>query len=878
MTMAISTRARSGRPRALAAAAVLSVWVIALGAGAVATPPVAPAPAASPKRPAAPAARGADSGNAAFLKTHAARAEKALRSHDYDSAGAAWTAVLELDPVNLAALEGMVEVASKRGDDDAEALHRRELGTVYAARVAAGESRLKRKLDKSEARRAELDPLAGEASQLLADHSAAMAELGAAYLEAGFHACALGCWTERLMSLPARSAEADQARLAIARCLAEGANYVAGLNIAPDLSDGGHDAQWIAAFDAKTMKFSRAGEWQTPHYRIKVAGNWRLGEATARVMEQVADYYREVWGLIPDPPPAHPDPSLRPINITPIAVNIYATREEYLKRTGSPDWSGGVFLGSEVATFDHADGGSWRDTLATLFHEASHQFMREAVGSVPSFVNEGIACQFESIEILPNGTIRRDAPHKQRLQGVVKSIQTDPAFSLAAVMDPKNGNEPEFYAPRWGLFHFLRMYVDDQGGYVFREQLEHYIYEFKKGTPGDTVEHFERHVLTPLDLPEMADFAEFERVWRQWLVDLQDSLKGSDKRLKQYRGKARMASLRKEHGRALAFWERCFDIEPDDLEVLAGLAAAAEQAGQLDRAVFLLRRWLAGADGEAPERAQRLATIQRLDPHAKAFYDAQRDLVGGMAGLAQRYAREERPLMAMRVAHDVLEIDPWDGAARALVTRLERETGRSVVRWQRLFNGIDLEGWFGAGASGAFTVRGGVLTADYSRVTDTASEADGTALYQALFVDRSFDGDWSMETRIRTSDNWAIAGLCFGARDTDHFEGIVLRRGNDGINRVDFGSFDGSWTFRGGGSYKADYDPTSPGGTLLRVDVVNREVSVSIDGQPVMVVLDGQSKRGIKYPMLALKGDAGLLASAGVTRFTELRLLAGRSR
>ena len=862
------------RRRVVALAALLVVLALTPAAR-------TPGPAGGNLPPAARAAAPAGGGNGAFLAAQADLAKKALRSRDYYAAHAAWLAVLEFDPVNLAALEGLVEVAGKSKDADAEALYRLELNRTYAAAAQAGDKKAERALEKSLERQALLEPFAGEAAELVARHSAAMAELGAGYLEKGFHGMALTCWTERSMSVPAGSAEAAEARDAITRCLAEGDDYVAGLNVAPDLGDGGRDQAWIADFDKKTEKFSKAGEWETPHYRIKVAGNWRLGETTARVMEQVAVFYRDVWGLQPDPPPAKPDPTRRDVNITPIALNIYLTKEEYLKRTGSPDWSGGVFMGSEVALWDYENSGqSWRATLPTLFHEASHQFMSEAVGGVPSFVNEGIACQFESIEILPNGTIRRDAPNKQYLQDLVKQIKTDPTFSLGYVMDAKNGNEPKFYAPRWGLFHFLRMYVDDQGGYLYRDALEDYIYSFKRGTPGNAEEHFEEHLVQPLAVPGIASFADFERVWRQWILDLDASLKGRDKRLEQYRSQARMAGLRGEHQTARAFFEKIFDLEPDDPEMLVGLATAAEHTGQPDRAVWMLRRWLAISEPDAPDRSTHAATMTRLDPFSQERASARNELVGGMAGLAQRYDREALPLMAMRVAHDVLEIDPYDPSSRALVARLERETGRSVIRWQRLFNGIDLQGWVGAGSSAAFHVRDGELVADYSRVVDpnNNTEEAGVSLYQTLFVDRNMAGDWSIEMQVNTSADWELAGLCFGARDADHFEAIVLRRGNDGMNRVDFGSFDGIWSFRGDGSYKASYDPTAAAGTRLRVDVRDREVSVTIDGTPLKPVVGGVERGSIKYPMTALRGDAGLLASKGVTRYSDLRLLAGRAR
>ena len=130
-----------------------------------------------------------------------------------------------------------------------------------------------------------------------------------------------------------------------------------------------------------------------------------------------------------------------------------------------------------------------------------------------------------------------------------------------------------------------------------------------------------------------------------------------------------------------------------------------------------------------------------------------------------------------------------------------------------------------------------------------------------------------------------IAGLIFGGRDTDHFEAIVLRHrpGNEKgpaggpLNNVDFGSYDsGAWTFRGDGSIKAEYDAAA--GVVLRVDVRGREVAVSIGGQPVSPIVGGKIVKAIKYPLGALRGDVGLLASRGVTRFPDIRLKAGAER
>jgi hypothetical protein len=257
--------------------------------------------------------------------------------------------------------------------------------------------------------------------------------------------------------------------------------------------------------------------------------------------------------------------------------------------------------------------------------------------------------------------------------------------------------------------------------------------------------------------------------------------------------------------------------------------------------------------------------------------------------------------MAMRCARSVLAVEPFDPSARALITRLEKETGLTLLRWQRLFNGFDLEGWYSAEGSGSFFVDGGTLLNDSNRVAairdkkkgDDEGEgaagpgpaADEGITYQALLLDRKVDGDFTLEARLQTGADWKISGLIFGARDTDHYEAIVLRNrpgdekgpGGKALNNVDFGSYDsGAWTFRGDGSIKAEYDAAA--GVVLRLDVRGRAVSVSIDGTPATPIVGGQFAKSIKYPQGALRGDVGLLGSHGVTRYTDIRLRAGDER
>jgi tetratricopeptide (TPR) repeat protein len=833
--------------------------------------------------PAAPLAE--TTGFRRMVSEKVAAAKAASRKKDYAAVDAAWRAVLEVDPFATVALEGLVDSARAQGDLDAEALALWELNAQRVQQVADGDSRLERELVKSLERQAEIDPHLGEARELLDDFRGEMAELAADYFEAGLYANSMVCWG-RVVGLAAPGSEARAAGLVeIERCLEAGDDFVAYVDV-PRQRAGGKDSEWIADHDRKSAKWNRAARLDTPHYRIRTNAGWEVLTSAAIAMEAVHIFYRETWGIVPDPQPAKVDPELRDITVPRIDLNIYATREEYLKRTGSPEWSGGVFKGSEVATY--SSGGesgarNWRQKMRTLFHEASHQFMSVAVGtSVPSFVNEGVACLFEGIELLPNGNIKRDLPVMTYLNTIVNKLDEGTLPKLRDVMDPKYDNRPEFYAPRWGIMYYLRMFVDEQGSYVYRDLLQDYIFDFKRGARGNMDEHFAEFFLEPTDRPGIESFDDFEADWKLWIQALKQEASSKGKRVEEYRRQAKLARLKKQHDTALRFGERLLDIDPDDLDGILAVAEASEELGAMDRALYMNRRFLELASEDDERRKKAQVGVDTLDPQAVSRAAAKSSLVGGMAGLAMRYDRDEMPLMAMRTAHDVLELDPFAPSARALVNRLEKETGRSAIRWEQLFNGFDLEGWWSPGVDDPFFVGEGQLVCDYSRVLDAdapTGEASDVSLYRNLFVDRSVQGDWSMETRVRTDGDWELAGICFGAQDSDHFEAIVLRKtGQDGKHNVDFGSFDEAWNFRGGGSYRAVYDPTSEDGVLLRVDVRNREVRVTIDGVPLPVVVDGKNREAIKYPVAALRGDVGLLASRGVTRFSDLRILAGRTR
>jgi len=811
-------------------------------------------------------------GRERFLQRQKEAVKAATRAKDWPAAMAAWNAVLELDPASLEAFAGLAEVAALAADRDAEAFARVELAEAYRRAGAESDTRLAREARENRELLTTLVPAVARAEELVATYARRQAELAGRYEEAGMPATAIAAWARRLALLSPGSAEAVAAATEIARILRDSPDCVVR-RFDPGVVLPERDEAWIAEQDRRSAKFSSALRFETPHYRIRTNAGWRLGNTAAAALERVHAFYREIWGIVPDPPPERVPPHLRQLAITPIDVNIYATRAEYLKRSGAPEWSGGVFTGSEVATYDHGEGRGkgTSATLTTLFHEASHQFMHVAVGSVPSFVNEGIASLFEGIEILPNGSIRRDLPVPNYLVPLAAGIRDRSGPTLTEIFEAQE-NLPEQYASRWGVMYFLRMYVDEQGNYPFRDRLTDYIFEFKKGGIGNLIEHFTEFMLKPVASPGLTSFEEFEQVWRKWIVDLDDERNTSDKRLEEYRRKGRLAALLDDHATSLLFHERMADLAGADPDALFGIAVAGAGLGDRDRAVAHWQRFLLAADPDDTRRAVALEGLFRNDPEHDMATAALRDLVGGMAGLGLDFDADGLPRMAMWAARSVLRADPLEASARALLTRVERETGLSVVRWRRLFNGFDLDGWYGVEGGRNFHVSGGVLTSDSRRTPG----ADGDAIiYQALLLERPITGDWSLEVDLQTSADWRLAGVVFGARDGEHFEAISLRRSDtDEFQRVDFGTYsDGQWSFgRLDGAVKASFDPVK--GARLRVDVRGAVVSVSIDGQPLPLIKGRKVVPSVRYPLAALRGDIGVLASRGTTRFLDIRLLA----
>lgn len=116
------------------------------------------------------------------------------------------------------------------------------------------------------------------------------------------------------------------------------------------------------------------------HFNVRAYGSQR----TAQVAELAETLYNKIMldtGLY----------SFKPRGL--YGIIIYATRDEYLKKTQQPEWSGGVSVGNSIYTYENSG------MSMTLAHEMTHLIFHEYMGSPRlehRWINEGLAVYEEN--------------------------------------------------------------------------------------------------------------------------------------------------------------------------------------------------------------------------------------------------------------------------------------------------------------------------------------------------------------------------------------------------------------------------------------------------------------------------------------------------
>ncbi|MCH2112638.1 MAG: hypothetical protein MK213_07250, partial [Planctomycetes bacterium] len=514
-----------------------------------------------------------------------------------------------------------------------------------------------------------------------------------------------------------------------------------------------------------------------------------------------------------------------------------------------------------------------------LFHEAAHQFVSlTGKGGIPGWLNEAYASFFEGTTILSNGSVRWNQVPNHRLfplasrmekgwmasgrdaspdaEGNWTSPEGAPTFRIVVTGDYQWG--PPWYAPTWGVVYFLYNYRDEKTGEpVYREALHNYYLSGARGRP-DPIGHFEEIVLQGAPLSPVENIDALNDIWERWILNLRDIQLGKKKSGKSNAEYGDLAMERGDSSAALGFYEEAYLHMSEDPEVVWKLATALEKSKELDRALALYVQFareleLRGLSEEDERYPVAIEKMARLDPLFRRQEKLKKTVQEEGMALARSYRDRGMPSMAMEISR-LMSANFSMPEALNLYAEVARSTGKSLAKWKIAYNEFDLEGWSG---SQAYRAYGKMIEA--AVVNDpTIVTAEGQFQTQELACDVTFDADFSLEAEMRFGEDASLMGLCFGRKDSQNFNAVVLHpKGYLDISTQN----GGSWLMRDHRSARLSMDWHT-----LRIDVVQDLLDVYLDGNYV---------RSLQMPSREnVRGGFGLITGTGSAYFQNIRLLA----
>ena len=311
----------------------------------------------------------------------------------------------------------------------------------------------------------------------------------------------------------------------------------------------------------------------------------------------------------------------------PTVVFVFGARKAIqpflpLGKDGRPAAFGGFFHRDADVNYIALSLEGFDDNLPVVFHEYTHLLVRNAVRSVPVWLNEGLAEYYSTFAMAPNGDRveagRPVLPHvrllRQRLLPVAELIAVDASSELY----DEGVRRSMFYAEAWALTHYLMVEAPDGPAAI-----NHYAREVAAGrraidafidafgtTPAKFDERLRQYVRRPVfrsrtyDLPARVEAgasvegrALSAGEANAWLGDLQRRVRRKTEATARIESAVRIDSessivqlalglLRIDQGRTSEAWpalERAVALAPDDfLTAYAYGVSLLREAAQVD--------------------------------------------------------------------------------------------------------------------------------------------------------------------------------------------------------------------------------------------------------------------------------------------------------
>lgn len=820
-------------------------------------------------------------------------AERALAAEELPRAYALVMRALERDAKSPRAWDLRARWAAAAGERDEEvyALHKR-------LRLLQAQDAGKDEVEAARAKLLEVDPVAGELIGMRARFVKELSKVAQSYEKDLRPHSAIRVHKEVLALDP----ENDASRSAIERLAAAPDPSLAAdakpQDLLADVSE-----EWIAQFDDEHLDWSDKAKLKRENYTTHTNAGYEVLVRSAEAMEQMNAFYRQFFDFKTDGE-----------KIAPIELNIFKSRDEYLKLGYGPpvEWSGGHFTGGAVETYVE---GGYENMVGTLFHEAAHQFVSLAT-SASGWLNEGLASFFEGCRILPNGTVLMNLPANHRLFPLVTRMEAGwmedhmdgmnteklsdssppkaPTFRI--VLENKYEWGPPWYAPTWGVVYFLYNYQDPvDGRYVYRSAFREFMnssggragegavrnfQEVVLANPQEPIRGVERLETDPeIPLPETVE--ELDQVWKDWLVNLRDEQRGVVTPVRPWLRWARAAVLNGDNAVAMEHFEKGLVESPRDVDLLIEFADLLAKQKNTDRATKLgveAVRELENREEVDPIAIRSIERkLEKWDQERKtlnrvhgALWQAARDLV-------QSYRTENLPLMVMDVAWR-MDVELGVPGMFEFYEEAQKQSGKSLAIWSLAYNERNLDGWE-ASTEGVWNPAGPFLDGRYGTY-----EPDNYD-YRMLALDQVTGGDFSMEVEVQAErGEVAFCGLVFGRKDINNFHALIyfppkprdqVKEGVADSAFVDLTTFYGAqpkvWRHNPVGVAAVPEGQSSTGSWhKLRIDVAAGVVDAWVDGEYMATQ---------EFPTAdVLRGSFGLILGPGNARFREMRFLSRHPR
>jgi len=190
----------------------------------------------------------------------------------------------------------------------------------------------------------------------------------------------------------------------------------------------------------------------------------------------------------------------------PFPILLYGTQQEFMSKTNNGPGVGGFYDGRKIVAY-HGKKGGGHGTLATLFHEGTHQFQGLVMGRnlwrAKIWLVEGLAVFFEASEV-QGKRLKTGAIPKDRLAHVKRAMNGGQFVPLKTLIRMEQAQFGALhYAHAWSLIYFL--VNGTKGG---KKRFIEYWNQVKAGHP-DQVALFEELFDRPLD--------EIEAGWKDYV-------------------------------------------------------------------------------------------------------------------------------------------------------------------------------------------------------------------------------------------------------------------------------------------------------------------------------------------------------------------------